>query len=158
MKKRYLIRASLSIASGIALTAISGTAIADGLQSQFKARIPMYPGYIQTFEKKDETKINRVQVVSMPASKQEIAAMIVRRNQRAVKRRKQWFSFTTKIVAEAKIEATLPVNTGNRVVRPRLIYRGSRATATANCNNLHTHERAVCLHEQQVQKMLRHQK
>lgn len=158
MKKRYLFRASISIASGIVLTTISGTAIADGLQSQFKARMPFYPGHIEAVTTKERPAIHIKQMVTIPTSKQEIAGMIVRRNQRAVKRREQWFGYTTKIVAEAKTEAKLPVNTGNRVVRPRLIYRGKRATVTLSCENLHTHARSVCLHEQQLQKMVRHQK
>ena len=154
MNKHTLLRAGLSFLSAAVLCSISGTATADGLKSQYKSHVPTAPGLVQKLNADQLRMAHGAPIVSNPVSDQEVIGIIFRRNLRATQRREKWFGIGSKVTPEAKAELISPVNSGNRVDRNRLIQRGNQ-TIPSKCANLHTHERAVCLYESQLQKMVR---
>ena len=154
MKKHTLFRFGLSFVSAVALCSVSGTASADGLKSQNKSHVPSAPGLVQTLTPSQKKMAHGAPIVNNPVSDQEIIGIIFRRNLRASKRREKWFGVGSEVTPEAKAELISPVNSGNRVDRARLIKRGNQALPS-KCSMLHTHDRATCLYESQLQKMLR---
>ncbi len=154
MKKPSLLRASLSIASGLALCLVSGTAVADGLQGQFKTRMPISAGKVETVSRHQKKAAHGGPIYRAPTTDAEIIGIIIRRNHRATRRREKWFGVGSEVTPEAKAEKISPVNSGNQADKAKLIKRGNQSLPS-KCMNLHTHDRAVCLYESQLQKMVR---
>ena len=154
MKKHAILRTSLRIVSVATLCAIAAPVSADGLQGQFKTRMPIAPGAVQELSRTQRKSGQMTPIVSTPVSDQEIISIIVRRNLRANQRREKWFGIESKVTPEAKEAKTSPVHSGNRVDKERILRRGLQSLP-AKCMKLHTHDRAVCLYESQLQKMVR---
>lgn len=154
MKKNFILRAGLSMVSAAALCSVSATAVADGLKSQFKSHVPTAPGMVKVLTEHEKLNAHGAPIVSNPTSDKEVIALIVHRNLRAARRREKWFGAGSKLTPKAKAEALSPVNSGNRADKIQLIRRGN-TTLPGKCLNLHTHDRAVCMNQSQLDKMIR---
>lgn len=138
-----------SLCLAVALSMFS-PALADGIKSQWKNRLPQGAPVTDTFT--SGTITTPVTLRGLSTRKQEAIATIVRRNLRAEQRRAKWFGFTqTTVASSAPVPA---VNDGNRVPKQRLVSKGNQWNP-ASCEGLHTHERSECLNEIQLQKMVR---
>lgn len=126
-------------------------ALADGLKSQWKNRIPQGAPVTDTFTSGTITEPFTVRGLS--ARQQETIASIVRRNLRAEQRREKWFGEEGKmnVASNASVSA---VNTGNRAPKERFVSKGNQWNPS-RCDGLHTHDRSVCLNEIQLKGMVR---
>lgn len=131
-----------TLCTAIVLAAFS-PALADGINSQWKNRLPQGAPITDTLISGTISVVPSGTSISM--QEQEKLAAIVRRNARAASRRAKWDIAETTAPTRA---STLTVSQSD-VNRARLVIKNYKV-AQAKCAPLHTHERATCLYEAQL--------
>ena len=144
--KKFRIGSTVSLL--LLLTSLSGTvAWADGLSSKDKLRIPQ-PAGLEIHAGEHIFQGIDLSGSTVPTSDEEKIGIQVRRNARLQQRK-------TKIQATEE-HKTVPSQPGNRIDRERLIRHG-RTELKSSCMALHTHDRAICLRDAQLERMVRFQ-
>lgn len=121
---------------------VGSSVSADGLASQFKARMPMRPGLSL-----ENTSSHTSLLTPVVASKSERVLMKMRRDQRASERR------IKKVAALPSEVIVIPTVTMPAPNRNRLVVKGQQIPV--ECQGLHTHERSSCIYASQFSKTVR---
>ncbi len=140
--------------SAIALSCIAfcwlsaGIALADGLQSQNKLRVPQATVLTPRTDSRGHVIPNQPLIVPTSVSDEEKIGMMVRRKARLLARKDR---LSQGVQAAKDMNATNPGTD-----RANLIHRGM-LKQPQKCQLLHTHDRATCLRDSGLMRMNRFQ-
>jgi hypothetical protein len=147
-------RVVVSTTVAVLCMTIAGPAVADGLQSQWKNRMPQFSGSADPSAMTRYKPLDTSEAI-VPLNDEITIGMMVRRKARLTSRKMKLEKEKNANTQEGVAPYAVP-GTGNHVDREELVRRG-RKYQQLQCNKLHTHERARCYFEAQIKKMERFQ-